>query len=59
MISRLAVACVLLVANLAFVPAVRADTTSVLTIWRLLDYVAIDYREAVRDGAELVFATRP
>lgn len=31
--------------------AVRADTDPVLTVWRLLDYVAVDYREAVRDGA--------
>lgn len=28
---------------------VRADTAPVLTIWRLLDYMAIDYRGAVRD----------
>ncbi len=35
--------------TLAF--SARADTSSVLAIWRLLDYMAVDYREAVRDGA--------
>ena len=30
---------------------VRGDTDSVLVAWRLLDYIAVDYREAVRDGA--------
>lgn len=29
----------------------RADTDSVLVAWRLLDYIAVDYREAVREGA--------
>lgn len=42
--------CLLLCANLTLVFAARADTASVLTIWRLLDYMAVDYREAVRDG---------
>lgn len=28
----------------------RSDSSAVLTIWRLLDYMAIDYRGAVRDG---------
>ena len=30
--------------------AARADDAAVQTTWRLLDYVAVDYREAVRDG---------
>ena len=37
----------------AFLPAAaRADATAaaVQTSWRLLDYIAVDYREAVRDG---------
>lgn len=42
--------CFLLSLQLISGVAVRADTDSVLTIWRLLDYVAVDYREAVRDG---------
>ena len=29
----------------------RAGTTSVQTAWRLLDYIAVDYPGAVRDGA--------
>lgn len=44
--------CFLLFANLTLAVDVRADTASVLTIWRLLDYMAIDYRGAVRDGGE-------
>ncbi|MFN3724890.1 MAG: FTR1 family protein [Allosphingosinicella sp.] len=45
--------------NLAFVlllclgaggAAAQGDTGSVQTTWRLLDYVAVDYREAVADG---------
>lgn len=43
--------CFLLSLQLTFGFAVRADTDSVLTTWRLLDYTAVDYREAVRDGA--------
>src|SRR3546814_19566824 len=36
---------------LVLLPAVaRADTTSVQTTWRLLDYVAVDYGGAVHDG---------
>jgi high-affinity iron transporter len=31
--------------------AARADSDAVLTIWRLLDYMAIDYGGAVHDGA--------
>ncbi len=51
MIPRAIAFCLLLLANLTVVVAARADTAPVLTIWRLLDYMAIDYREAVRDGA--------
>src|SRR3546814_10358077 len=36
---------------LVLLPAVaRADTTSVQSTWRLLDYVAVDYGGAVHDG---------
>lgn len=51
MVSRTLAFCILLLANFAVVFAARADTAPVLTIWRLLDYMAIDYRDAVRDGA--------
>jgi high-affinity iron transporter len=30
--------------------AAQAQTAPAQTIWRLLDYIAVDYREAVRDG---------
>ena len=50
MIIRVVTICLLLAANLLLASGARADTASVLTIWRLLDYVAVDYREAVRDG---------
>lgn len=30
--------------------AARADDSAVRTTWRLLDYIAVDYREAVADG---------
>ena len=40
----------LVVCLLAAVPAL-ADVKDVPTVWRLLDYIAVDYREAVRDGA--------
>lgn len=50
MIIRVVAICLLLAVNLMLPSAARADTASVLTIWRLLDYVAVDYREAVRDG---------
>lgn len=32
-------------------PATFAAEDSVATVWRLLDYIAVDYREAVQDGA--------
>ena len=41
---------ILLIASLIPASAIRADDANVLTVWRLLDYMAIDYREAVRDG---------
>jgi high-affinity iron transporter len=50
MLIRLAALSALIIANLVLVPATRADNASVTTIWRLLDYMAVDYREAVRDG---------
>ncbi|SKA28765.1 high-affinity iron transporter [Enhydrobacter aerosaccus] len=50
MFTRAIALCVLLIASLIPVTAIRADNANVLTVWRLLDYMAIDYREAVRDG---------
>lgn len=50
MFVRLTALFVLLLSQF-FAFAALGDTSPVLTIWRLLDYVAIDYREAVRDGA--------
>jgi high-affinity iron transporter len=35
---------------LAFATPARADDAAVQTAWRLLDYVAVDYRGAVADG---------
>jgi len=40
-----------LIVSLVLAVVARADTSPVLTVWRLLDYMAIDYRGAVRDGA--------
>ena len=49
--STLRRAAAILLAMLVLLPAVaRADTTSVQTTWRLLDYVAVDYGGAVHDG---------
>ena len=31
-------------------PSVQSPSAGVQTAWRLLDYIAVDYREAVRDG---------
>ena len=39
----------LLLATLLFCPRLHAAVDSVPTTWRLLDYIAVDYREAVRD----------
>jgi high-affinity iron transporter len=40
----------LLLAFLALPTAARADDAAVQTAWRLLDYIAVDYRGAVADG---------
>lgn len=50
MLKRRSVAFFLLLVSQFLVFEAHADTAPVLTIWRLLDYMAIDYREAVRDG---------
>src|SRR3546814_15718508 len=50
-VPTLRLAAASLCAMLVLLPAVaRADTTSVQTTWRLLDYVAVDYGGAVHDG---------
>lgn len=49
MIRRLAPLLLCLLAFLGAAPAAAQDE-GVATTWRLLDYVAVDYREAVRDG---------
>jgi len=46
-----ALAFLLICFQMALVFPVRADSDAVLTIWRLLDYMAIDYGGAVHDGA--------
>ena len=48
MIDRILIL-LLLAATLVVSPA-RAETTAVQTAWRLLDYLAVDYRGAVQDG---------
>lgn len=45
LILSLLILCGLLVPTMA-----RADDADVQTAWRLLDYIAVDYREAVADG---------
>jgi len=40
----------LLFAAIALPPAARASDAAVQTAWRLLDYIAVDYRGAVADG---------
>ena len=47
--ARIALAFLALIA-VALPSAARADDAAVQTTWRLLDYIAVDYREAVRDG---------
>jgi high-affinity iron transporter len=47
--SRIALLAMLLA--LAFLGAARAETSDVETIWRLLDYIAVDYGGAVSHGA--------
>ncbi|HEU0097647.1 MAG TPA: FTR1 family protein [Allosphingosinicella sp.] len=49
MFRRLAPLLLCLLAFVGAAPAVAQDA-EVQTTWRLLDYVAVDYREAVRDG---------
>ena len=49
MFRRLAPLLLCLFAFLGAAPA-AAQNAEVQTTWRLLDYVAVDYREAVRDG---------
>lgn len=49
MLRRLVPLLLCLLAVLGAAPA-AAQNAEVQTIWRLLDYVAVDYREAVRDG---------
>ena len=49
MFRRFAPLLLCLFAMLGAAPAAAQDT-EVQTTWRLLDYVAVDYREAVRDG---------
>ncbi|HYD37650.1 MAG TPA: iron permease, partial [Allosphingosinicella sp.] len=39
-----------LLALVGAAPPAAAQNAEVQTTWRLLDYVAVDYREAVRDG---------
>jgi high-affinity iron transporter len=49
-VSRLLAPLFLLLSVLALPGAARADTAAVQTAWRLLDYVAVDYRGAVANG---------
>ncbi len=49
-VLRLLAPMVLLLAAMAFPAAARADNAAVQTAWRLLDYVAVDYRGAVANG---------
>src|SRR5687768_17436177 len=49
MLRRLAPLLLCLLAMLGAAPA-AAQNAEVQTTWRLLDYIAVDYREAVRDG---------
>lgn len=51
MVVRIVVAALLVVIGAAEAFAEAPDNASVQTTWRLLDYVAVDYREAVRDGS--------
>ncbi len=48
MINRVLI--LLLLAFELIVSPARAETATVQTAWRLLDYLAVDYRGAVRDG---------
>lgn len=48
-VKRLALA-LLILFGAAWPAAARADDAAVQTTWRLLDYIAVDYRGAVQDG---------
>jgi high-affinity iron transporter len=48
MIDRILI--LLLFATALVASPARADTTSVQTAWRLLDYIAVDYQGAVQEG---------
>jgi high-affinity iron transporter len=50
MFSRALLLAVLLAASLFNSVPASAQTAPAQTIWRLLDYIAVDYREAVRGG---------
>src|SRR3954469_14724787 len=50
MVRRILRAAALLWACLASAPAAAAAPADVPTAWRLLDYLAVDYAGAVRDG---------
>ena len=50
MFSRALLLAVLLAASLFNIAPASAQTAPAQTIWRLLDYIAVDYREAVKDG---------
>lgn len=49
LVKNLLLVLTLLIGALASVP-LRAETSSVQVAWRLLDYIAVDYSEAVQDG---------
>lgn len=51
MVLRTAATALLFILAAMVAPPVRAETTPVQTAWRLLDYLAVDYRGAVKDGA--------
>jgi len=48
---QLLLALYLLVGGALLAPPARAEDSAVQTIWRLLDYLAVDYGGAVRDGS--------
>lgn len=48
---RFLVASLLICLATCLSPAFAAEDQSVATTWRLLDYIAVDYREAVQNGA--------
>jgi high-affinity iron transporter len=50
MLRRLLILAILILTPLAAGPAMASNQNDVQTAWRLLDYVAVDYGGAVRDG---------